>query len=1021
MRVSFLFLSQFLFIGSLFSQATGSCAVDYHYSKDEQKLLLEKSTSEGLSILYSYVPESRLLSRELHFYVGQIQERFFHFYNEKGHTLMAITDDGSGEEASDLTNVTYRKVKTFEVETDPALLSFGKPKQILDSYLYEGKLIPLIRTAFEYDDRGCETKRKIFDSKDAFCYEIVKEYDLQSRLIQESNPLGQLTSCAYDEHGNKVEEELIGSGKKIAYAYDEENRLIRKKELHKNECFTTHYAYNKNGQLISEKDPYGNETTYLYDQSGNQIQRAGPYMEDGEGIFRKPAIEKTYNHLGQLITQTDEGGFTTQFAYHPDKNLSSITYPDGSCERFIYYPCGKLKQKWRGDGTSICYTYDAKERLLKESLLDQKGSLLKKEENEYKGALLQSKKDAKGLTTFYRYDGNGRKVEEKSGLKTIRYAYDDFGNLIFVDREGRREYFQYDWLGRLIEKNARDAQGSLYAREAYEYDLQGNQIKKTIWLSQDECAVYCSQYDSKGRLVWSEDSLGRRTERRFSDQHVNGIGQQVQCRTFIDPLGRETREADDAYGRLANRDSYFEGRLAAWSRFDYDARGNLTRKQVVVMDEGLPIREFAHLYEYNSLGLLKSETEMPQAKITLYDYDRMGRLIEKQKPDGVKILYSYDTLGRLIHLASNDGTVAYSYAYDPKDNLIEIQDHIHLNTQRRAYDEWNRMIQEEISPGILMQYRYDAHDRLTRMILPDQSLSLYHYDAFHLKKIERFDAGGQHDYQIRCEEYDLRGNLLKCSSPAGAITFKHDPLGRQIAIQACSFESHLSEFDQAGNLLRMSQKDPSGILQSQFAYDRFNCIIKEATVEYNEFAYDSIGICLKKNGRVYSVNESNQIVNDGQSEYVYDLNGNLTAQFYPPALFTYDALDRLTGIETEGKRTVLQYDAFGRCIKIIDGENCKHVMYQGNHEIGSYSDGKMNEFRLVHPESGLQTFSIELQGEPFFPIQDYRGSICALQQRNGALVQWTRYSAFGNEAIYGVIQEGVVNPWRFLGKRKFVP
>ena len=46
----------------------------------------------------------------------------------------------------------------------------------------------------------------------------------------------------------------------------------------------------------------------------------------------------------------------------------------------------------------------------------------------------------------------------------------------------------------------------------------------------------------------------------------------------------------------------------------------------------------------------------------------------------------------------------------------------------------------------------------------------------------------------------------------------------------------------------------------------------------------------------------------------------------------------------------------------------------------------MHEFRLIHPEYDL-TLAIELKGEPFFPIQDTRSNICALQKKDGTLAQ----------------------------------
>lgn len=73
----------------------------------------------------------------------------------------------------------------------------------------------------------------------------------------------------------------------------------------------------------------------------------------------------------------------------------------------------------------------------------------------------------------------------------------------------------------------------------------------------------------------------------------------------------------------------------------------------------------------------------------------------------------------------------------------------------------------------------------------------------------------------------------------------------------------------------------------------------------------------------------------------------------------------------------------------------------------------------MHPnqESEL-TFAIELEGTPYFPVQDYRYNICGLQTTQGSLVQWYRYTSFGLKTALGSDSEALFNPWRFANKRR---
>src|SRR5262249_21521633 len=124
--------------------------------------------------------------------------------------------------------------------------------------------------------------------------------------------------------------------------------------------------------------------------------------------------------------------------------------------------------------------------------------------------------------------------------------------------------------------------------------------------------------------------------------------------------------------------------------------------------------------------------------------------------------------------------------------------------------------------------------------------------------------------------------------------------------------------------------------------------------------------------------------------------------------------------EKEGQRISFIYDAFGRCLQVTDHAGTKQLLYQGEQEIGCLLNGQLQEFRLIHPESRRDlTLAIELKGNAFFPIQDFRGNICALQRPDGSLAQWMRYSAFGEKLILGDLQ-GLFNPWRFANRREVI-
>jgi RHS repeat-associated protein len=489
----------------------------------------------------------------------------------------------------------------------------------------------------------------------------------------------------------------------------------------------------------------------------------------------------------------------------------------------------------------------------------------------------------------------------------------------------------------------------------------------------------------------------------------------VLKRTMLDPLGRPTEEIEDTHQRISSRTILDKGQAISSTQFLYDSLGSLVKEQTVVFDlnSGKWLRDYAVHRTYTNRGLLESETEWPASKTTRYHYDSMQRLVKKIKPDGVEISYSYDPLGNLQTESSSDKTIDYQYTHDSHGNLIQIKDKMHEFTLNRTFDLCDRLIEEEIFPGVRVAFVYDELDRPTQMTLPDGSSINYTYDAFNLKKIERLNPAGKCLYPVRVS-HDWQGNLLESESPAGKIHFSYDLLNRAISIQSPHWGASLDQFDPVGNLLQMTLHDPDGTHHAGFAYDRLNQVTCESAFGH-EFTFDSLGNCLSKNHDEQAINDLNQLTNTTEGSTHYDLNGNLISEKDHTVKYIYDALNRLTSREDESGKTTFLYDALGRLIEVRDREGVRKLIYQGSQEIGSVKDNALYELRVVHPEQE-HTFAIEFVGKEFFPIQDAHHNICALQNSNGSLAQWGRFSAFGEKTCQGGVQ--LENPWGYANRRE---
>ena len=511
-------------------ESADSTYIEYSYTADERHLIQEKKMLEGWTIRYEYLPVTNICSKVLHFYDGSLQERFFYTYGDFGELKTAIEDDGQREEEGDLTGVTYRRLKIIE-PVQAKGPSFAKPQEE-KFYCHSPQGWQLLkRIEYSYDEKGNEIKRRCYN-QDAFCYEIIKRYDSQRRVIEESDEVGRVKRIVYDANGNKTQEECIGSGLVTCYLYDLANRCTKKEERHVNgECLTTTYNYNALNQLTAVVDCYGNETTYAYDPLGRETLCTKAPLKD---LNIRPSVKKEYNLLDQMTKRTDEEGRTTCFRYNLYGSPTHIHYPDGSTVSFTYYPNGKLKQKKLPDGSRLRYAYNPRGQRTLMEWFDPSGTLPANEERRFKGPLLVERKDRNGIVTRYTYDGAGRKTWEvvAGGAKITCYRYDGLDRLIETfyklnDVEGQLERYTYDGLNRLLSKTGWDVHGHLFREERCTYDIQGNVSTLAVRQNDQELALYHFHYSSDGTLQKESDPFGNAIEWEYNRCHTNGLGQKV--------------------------------------------------------------------------------------------------------------------------------------------------------------------------------------------------------------------------------------------------------------------------------------------------------------------------------------------------------------------------------------------------------------------------------------------------------------------------------------------------------------
>lgn len=988
----------------------GADCYENTYRYNHLNLLVQENETNGKGVYYAYHPNSNAINTKLVVDVtGKVHYREFNAYDESTLFLIKkIVDDGISNDPNSLEGVTSRKI-TYYVQ--PAEAPFGVPSKIIEKYLDldSGEEVLLHQTVCGYNKKGFPIVQHHHDSENLHRYSLYWKYDSHNNVIEETNALGQVITRKYDANNNKIFEEGPSHDYYTKYIYDYSNRLVKEEQHHKDQIFSISYVYDYIGNCVAQTDIFGNETNYTYDDFNRLIKIEHPLIDTINGPVR-PSEQYDYDSLGNKTLMVDALGNMTKTIYNIHAKPLHITHPDGTVEKYEYYPDGNLFKAYDKSGTCTLYTRDCFGRIQKEETVSPSGELLSQKSYVYQGQYLIGMTDEEGCHTSYRYDGAGRLIEEdKEGQKTA-YGYDSFGrkNVItrFNDDQAHVTWMHYDFLGRILEERTQNKEGSVISWKKYAYDAVGNQT-----CIQDGNRYTYIEYDSLGKPIQIIDPENQKTRIVYDYNHINELGQAVLKTTLIDPNGLQTVEIQDAFGRLHRvRQISPYGTLLSQSTIFYDAVGNAVLQSEDIVVDGVITSNILRLCEYNSVQQMTKMVEAlhtPSQRVVQYEYNSIGQLSSIIKPDGIQLNSTYDAKGRLLNFSSSDHTVGYFYHYNRCDQVTQVDDLAHNTQIIRRYDLLGRMEFEKLSNGLEVAYSYDKFDRPVQMSLPDGSSIQYHYDEHYLRAVNRGSLAHRYD------QYDLYGNPTHHTLINGSCYERaYDGVNR-IKVQHGSIYHQGLEYDPVGNLKVQAVIDPLGTYIAHYAYNELSQLTSEDGLENHTYGYDSLHNRISKDGTHCAFNSLNQILAQESSQFEYDLNGNLILkkEHGIEIRYAYDALDRLISVACNDTTTTFVYDAFNRRIS----KNDLLFFYEGQNEIGSFINNQIKELRVLGMGIGAEIGAAvlyELDGRTFYPLHDHNGNVATLVDLNGNAVETYRYSGFGIE-----ITTASLNPWRFASKR----
>jgi RHS repeat-associated protein len=743
-------------------------------------------------------------------------------------------------------------------------------------------------------------------------YTTTYSYNVPTNATTTTNPDGGMVTETDDGFGNPLTiTDPLNHTTKFTYYSNE--TLHTKTDPLLNPPTT--YTYDANGFKTSLTDPLNHETTWTNNQFGEVTSTTDALQTNvtttGYDAFFNPITSsdslsptfgplytRTFDSMGDILTQSDANGNSSQFTYDSRGNLLKAVDPLNEVTVFTYDNMDRVLTRTDPRQNQTSYTYDALGNLTE--TVDALGHVVRSTYD--LNGNKTSEVDPLGQTTLYAYDALNRLSKiTYPDQSTKQYTYDFRNNkLSETDQAGHVNQYLYYLDGHL--ETVIYAHGTIDAGTMqYTYDADGN--LKTV--TDEDANITTYNYDAANRLTSVQDAIktdpptlygydadNRRTSmtdanlnkttygldlrgRRQSvtyqdttkDQYTyDGVGNQL---TWTDQAGNLTRRYYDRVNRLLS----VTDPLTNLTQYGYDPAGNL----LSITDANSHVTSF----QYDNLNRKMSRT-LPLGMVETFAYDAAGNISAKTDFNGKTTTYAYDTLHRLLKKIPDPSLSqpTITFAYNTTGTRLSMTDASGTTTYP-TYDNRNRL-KTKATPEGTLNYTYDPHSNLRSILSSNTNGASVTYTPDQLNRVgtvldNRLVAQGISSATTNYTYYPV-GTVQNYtySTNTVATTYTYDTLNRLKNIASAKGSTGLSSFAYTPY--------PAGNVQ----------IVAELSGRTVNYVYDT-DYHLKS--ETIAADPSN---NNGVESYTYDSVGNrkTVSSTIPPlsggTSYSYDANDRLT-------------------------------------------------------------------------------------------------------------------------------
>ncbi len=913
--------------------------------------------------------------------------RINRFTDEAGYsTLISYTDEGRVHRVK--TDLTDKSIRYDQASNQTVIIDYMGADSLLPAEVFGHNQF----TTYRWDNRG----RVIEKTGNCCGYTSKLTYDNDNNIIRSEDANGNVTTYTYDSIGN-----MLSMTDPMGY--------------------TEHFTYEPlYGNPTSYTDKLGHQYTFSYDGQGNPTAVNGPLGS---------SIQLTNDAYGQMTSNTDALGGVTTYTYDQYGNMVSSTNALGNTSSFQYNAYGEKTTTTSPMGASKQVSYDRLGQATaylnplgnRTSITrDNRGNItdvvnaLQQQISVHYDALNRpdSLIDALHGTKTLVYNAQGIPIQAKDALNNaIRLKYNERNQVILaVDALSDSNHYEYDAVGNLIMATLPNGRQIVYTYDANSRQVQvADQygiIQKTLYdaMGRTKASINANgdtihmTYDALGRLTQSTDPLGHTEQYSYdlagnmlAHTDANGnttyytyntIGQLISER---DALNNVTTYTYDSDGNLtsvtdANGNTTF---------YQYDAIGQLT---IITFANGK-----TQQFWYDAVGnVIRHKDEAGNQ--TVMTYDANGNLLSRTYPDGSSDQFTYDLNGNL--LTANNANANLTFTYDANGQVLSETISTTFNSQPSTlnyeYEQRNGHIQITYPSGRTIEEHYDLRGRLSTIFNSPDTIATFTYTPTnHLAS--RTYANGDHT-TFSNDAANKLTNISSLNSQFSILNlnYSYDPAGN-ILSRIDSLRPNRSETYAYDAILRLTEfrrgvANNSGVIpnplkQVQYTLDALGNRLGVRTSS-------SVGSNVVVN---YSHNNMNAYTTVGSETMQYDGNGNMLSD--GSHTYQYNYRNRMISVDNGGTATY-QYDALDRRISKSTATDTIQYYYRGVQAIEERTATDTTTY--IYGTAIDDILSMRRNNQDYYYHKNHLGSVMAITDSTGTIVETYDYAPYGTPIIYNV-------------------